>query len=1099
MLIPIEFIKSQILQKLSGDNVVRKNLFFLLTTQMVNYIFPLLTMKYLIITIGVVNFGKISFAQAFLLYFTIITDYGFNITATRDIARNSKSPDMVARIVGSVYTAKFLLLLLCTFIYITIIFLSEKFYTDFYLYLLFWGVVIGSCLFPQWYFQGIQRLGQITIVNVVIKILLLLSVFVVVNKKNDYIYVPLIYSASFIIAGIYAAMICLKDCHYTHFIQLSDSIKAFKDGFPIFISSSMSVILNGSSVFIMGFIVTEELIGYYSGFDKIIRACLLLFAPITTAIYPHVSELMAQQKVKAVKYIKNAAKYTLLLAIVIALFIIIASDFIIPLMFSVEFLNYKIVLYILSVWMIFSVGNNFIGVQYLTCVGQSKLYAKLMTTCGIITIIMIFLLTKRFSCYGTAYAIVIGELLLTATMLGSIKLKKPRRKIRSTSNNSKRKNFKYILNRIKAQSIKANFNLINKQNIIHHHITNITNMTQKNYYSNVIINNFRNKDDNKNNTINKNKSKNVFDMSTLKIDKILNIKANVNQIKKQPNNNWKFKNNLQKLIMKDENILKNSVKYKTLNNTINNIDEERKSQSKSNNKNTKTKKLSKDKELGSRTIPANSRKNKHYKIKAPFINNFSNLDGNKMNKKKIYLNMENSIRNSSINKEKLDKKDFYNKNLLNEKKCKIFLTDINFEEEIANRSKINYVTSVEISHSNRSYNKKCINSFDKKRKITHNNISKRIYKSINQNIENKKNILKNIIKNKNLNIKNITGNNNNNAIKMELKSIKNQYQVNSQRNKPNMINNNKKYIGANHYMNSARINDQKIINNSYNIGNSHYVGNLTENVSPFLNNNNNLYKKYKFKTSQNNVRNKISLNNHYNHLNKNFLFNFVNDNLKLNKNSSLLHSNNDYNSVLFNKNINNSKQTIAINKNYYLDKFNMSKKLLASLRKRSNIKSILINNIFEKKLVCKTQKNSKNKKKIKNENNKNINNNSLIVNLPYNVKQIKVNNNVDNTKKISKKTSAKKNETIKYNAKLYNSLEQEKNRHKKIKSMKNSVKIKQKKNCEKINNHSKYLNIDNINRNSIGTNPRNIFDMNSNLFYSNIISNSLDHYFKFTK
>ena len=630
----------------------------------------------------------------------------------------------------------------------------------------------------------------------------------------------------------------------------------------------------------------------------------------------------------------------------------------------------------------------------------------------------------------------------------SIKLKKPRRKIRSTSNNSKRKNFKNILNRIKAQSIKANFNLINKQNIIHHHITNITNMTQKNYFSNVIINNFRNKEDNKNNTINKNKSKNVFDMSTLKIDKILNIKANVNQIKKQPNNNWKFKNNLQKLILKDENILKNSVKYKTLNNTINNMDEERKSQNKSNNKNKKTKKISKDKELGSRTIPANSRKNKHYKIKASFINNFNILNGNKMNKKKIYLNLENSLRNSSINKDKLDKKDFYNKNLLNEKKCKIFLTDINFEEEIANRNKINNITCVDNSQSNRSYNKKCINSFDKKRKITCNNISKRIYKPINQNIENKKNILKNVIKNKNLNIKNITGNNNNNVIKMEVKPIKNQYQVNSQRNKQNVINNNKKYNGANHYMNSARINDQKIINNSYNIGNCHYVGNLTENIPPFFNNNNNLYKKYKFRTSQNNVRNKISLKNNYNHFNKNFLFNFVNDNIKLNssKNSSLLHSNNDYNSIIFNKNINNnSKQTISINNNLYLDKFFMTKKLLTSLRKRTNIKSLLINNIFEKKLGCKTQKNSKNKNKIKNESNKNINNNSLIVNLPCNVKEIKVTNNIDNTKKVSKKTSAKKNETIKYNAKLYNSLEQENNKHKKIKNMKNSVKIKKKK------------------------------------------------------
>ena len=123
-----------------------------------------------------------------ILYFTIITDYGFNITATRDIARSSKSPRMVARIVGSVYAAKFLLLILCTFIYIAIILLSDKFYSDLYLYLLFWGVVVGSCLFPQWYFQGIQRLGQITILNVIIKILLLLSVFVVINKKSDYIY-----------------------------------------------------------------------------------------------------------------------------------------------------------------------------------------------------------------------------------------------------------------------------------------------------------------------------------------------------------------------------------------------------------------------------------------------------------------------------------------------------------------------------------------------------------------------------------------------------------------------------------------------------------------------------------------------------------------------------------------------------------------------------------------------------------------------------------------------------------------------------------------------------------------------------------------------
>ena len=74
--------------------------------------------------------------------------------------------------------------------------------------------------------------------------------------------------------------------------------------------------------------------------------------------------------------------------------------------------------------MIFSVANNFIGVQYLTCIGQSKLYAILMTFSGIATVLLILFLTQKYSCYGTAFAILIGELVLTVTMLGSIKIKK---------------------------------------------------------------------------------------------------------------------------------------------------------------------------------------------------------------------------------------------------------------------------------------------------------------------------------------------------------------------------------------------------------------------------------------------------------------------------------------------------------------------------------------------------------------------------------------------------------------------------------------------------------------------------------------------------
>lgn len=379
-------------------------------------------MKYLLVTIGVDNFGKLSFIQSFLLYFTIIVDYGFNITATREIAR-SKTKEEISTIFANTMTAKFLLLLFCSFAYLLLVLSIPKFSINASLYFLFWGVVVGGCLFPQWYFQGIQRMGYITLVNVIIKVLLLISVFIFVKTSADTKIVPAIYSISFIIPGVYAFYLAYKNCNKCS-PKKRQVIIAYKQGFPIFLSTAVSTILNGSTIFILGFIVTNAITGYYAGYDKLIHACTMLFAPITTAIYPHVSTLISQNKNAGIGYIKKSAFLTVTLAIVLSLLLAALSKWIIPIIFTSDYLYYKGLLYILLGWMIFSVANNFIGIQYLTCIGESKIYAKLLTFSGIVTLILIFLFTKKFSCYGAATAILIGEALLTLLMVSTIKVKK---------------------------------------------------------------------------------------------------------------------------------------------------------------------------------------------------------------------------------------------------------------------------------------------------------------------------------------------------------------------------------------------------------------------------------------------------------------------------------------------------------------------------------------------------------------------------------------------------------------------------------------------------------------------------------------------------
>src|SRR5579864_8186188 len=87
--------------RLQSSNPIRRkllsNMFWLYALQGLNYLVPLAVLPYLIRVLGVERYGLIAFAQSFAQYFVILTDYGFNLSATRHIARMQHDRESVSR------------------------------------------------------------------------------------------------------------------------------------------------------------------------------------------------------------------------------------------------------------------------------------------------------------------------------------------------------------------------------------------------------------------------------------------------------------------------------------------------------------------------------------------------------------------------------------------------------------------------------------------------------------------------------------------------------------------------------------------------------------------------------------------------------------------------------------------------------------------------------------------------------------------------------------------------------------------------------------------------------------------------------------------
>lgn len=384
---------------------VAGNFMWLSLLQVAGYVFPLITMPYLARVIGVEGFGKIAFASAIMVWIQTIADWGFNLTATRDVAQNRENPQKVSEIFSNVLWARCLLMVVSFIVLLILIVAIPQFKENSDVILVSFLMVPGHILFPDWFFQAVERMKYTTILNVIMKLIFTLAVFIFIKDKDDYILQPLFTSLGFVVSGAIALYIIINRWKVKLYKPNWENIKyTIKSTTDVFINHLAPNLYNSLSVVLLGFFGGGVANGIYDGGNKFFAIICNLLNTITRAFYPFLS--------RRKDFHSKFVKIVVLIATFFSIITFILAPWLVETMLSSEFSESIVVVRILSISLIFYVLSTAYGTCYLIINNREKVLRQSTIICSVIGFLIAIPLIYHYTYIGVALTVTISRALL---------------------------------------------------------------------------------------------------------------------------------------------------------------------------------------------------------------------------------------------------------------------------------------------------------------------------------------------------------------------------------------------------------------------------------------------------------------------------------------------------------------------------------------------------------------------------------------------------------------------------------------------------------------------------------------------------------------
>ena len=387
---------------------VIKNYLYNLSYQILTIILPIITVPYVTRIFTSEALGNYIFYNSIVSYFSLFAMLGIGVYGTKQIAAASD----VSSTFWNIYAIQLIASILSIFVYIIVVFSIPQME----------GIVpliVGITLFANmmdisWLFSGKEDFKKITIRNVVIRVIGVISIFTFVKSSDDlYLYVFLIVIFDFLgqfVMWVPAKKFIKRPSFNTRIMKknLHPIVLLFLPQVAI----SLYVVLDRT---LLGLLGSYSAVGIYEQGQKLVSILLKVVSSLGVVMLPRVANLLSERRDKEAQ---NMVKFSFILYNLIIfpmIFGLIAvNEVFVKLFLGQNFQDVKYVLYVIVLNIMFVGWTNILGYQVLVVRNKNKEFMLSTTIPAFVSVAVNVAVIPFFGYIGASITSVVVEILVFA-------------------------------------------------------------------------------------------------------------------------------------------------------------------------------------------------------------------------------------------------------------------------------------------------------------------------------------------------------------------------------------------------------------------------------------------------------------------------------------------------------------------------------------------------------------------------------------------------------------------------------------------------------------------------------------------------------------